>query len=95
MNIHKLIDENGEIIHSCAVGSFPLPKDHWIYAEPVEPEPFLEFSRDIQEKLKEALRYTIQMCTVNGTDMDFDPDAMWLTFRETLFEEYQPHEPHE
>lgn len=88
MIIHELRDENGNVIHACATASFPLPENHWIYQEPVEPDPLpdaeSEVSHEFQLKAREALRYTIQVCTSRGKDMDFDPDAMLMTFRNTL-----------
>ena len=89
MQIHELRDENGNVIHACAVASFPLPSDHWIYEEPVEPVSYLHIQSDersiVERKMNEAMKYTIQICTSRGKNMDFDPDAMWLTFRNTLF----------
>jgi hypothetical protein len=89
MKIEILKDEFGNIIHSCAVGSFPLPGDHWIYKEPSEPSPLCsigdEASHEMRIKIREALKYTIQVCTSRGKDMDFDPDAMWMTLDSTLF----------
>lgn len=89
MQIHELRDEDGNVIHACATASFPLPDDHWIYQEPVDPESCLHIQSDersiVERKMKDALKYTIQVCTSRGKDMDFDPDAMWLTFRNTLF----------
>ena len=73
------------------VAAFPLPKAHWIYAEgPDEPpapwrvgtEPavrlFLpELTRDeLAADIRAAARYAIRASTMNGKDMDFDPDAM-------------------
>lgn len=85
--IHELRNESGEVIHACATASFPLPKDHWIYAEPVEPEPTSGItSKDqLREKIREAIRYAIQVCTSNGKDMDFDPDAMCMGVDHVLF----------
>lgn len=83
---HVLKDEHGNVLHACMTASFPLPKDHWIYAEPVEPEVVLELPENIQSKVLDALRYTIQVCTSLGKDMDFDPDAVCMTMRHTLFQ---------
>lgn len=79
------------VIHACGTASFPLPSDHWIYQEPAEPEHHLgglygdSVQANIEEKAREALKYTIQVCTERGKDTDFDPDAMLMTFRNTLF----------
>jgi hypothetical protein len=68
--------------------SLPLPKDHWLYADNCDqwdevrdtmadtPLPFIDNS--LRDKVKEAARYAIRGCTMNGKDNDFDPDAMVL-----------------
>lgn len=90
MTIHELRDKDGNVIHACATASFPLPKDHWIYQDPVEPEHHIGGLYDdgvqanIEEKARDALKYTIQVCTRSGKE-DFDPDAMLMEFRNTLF----------
>jgi hypothetical protein len=62
--------------------SFPLPKDHWLYedAENNPPMPMQigtgpERSR-IAQDVRNAARYAIRASTMNGKEMDFDPDAM-------------------
>ena len=89
MVVHELRDEAGNVIHACATASFPLPADHWIYQEPVEPEFVLELpdseQANIEQKTHEALKYAIQVCTSCGKDNDFDPDALLMAFRKTLF----------
>ena len=91
MQIHELRDENGNVIHACATASFPLPSDHWIYSEPIEPSPISdtesELSHELRLKVRDALQYTIQVCTSHGKDMDFDPDAMCMTLVHTLFKQ--------
>lgn len=69
-----------------AVMSFPLPKNHWLYAEreyrdgEIEPvelgKPIL--TRELQEHVVSAIRYAIRASTDCGREMDFDPDAMVL-----------------
>lgn len=86
MTIHQLTDESGEVIHACATASFPLPEDHWIYQDPTEiPQPLNDPSDELRSKLRNALKYTIQVCTQHGQDPDFDPDAMLATFEHQLF----------
>lgn len=69
--------------------AFPLPTDHWIYQEQDQPAPIdtsgSEESHALRLKIREALKYTISVCTSRGKDMDFDPDAMWMTLEHTLF----------
>lgn len=84
MNLRMLIDENGEIVHACATASFPLPTDHWIYQTPSEPSD-TKLPNELRSKVREAMKYTIQVCTSNGKDNDFDPDAMLLCMENLLF----------
>jgi hypothetical protein len=70
------------------IASFPLPADHWIYAPRCEqwdrerdttadtPIPILDDTQ--REAVKEALRWAIRGATMNGTEMNFDPDALVL-----------------
>jgi hypothetical protein len=66
-------------------GSFPLPKDHWLYAPRSEwdsdrdeyaevPVPIL--TQTNRDAVVAAVRYAIRGATMQGTDMDFDPDAL-------------------
>lgn len=68
-----------------AIGSFPLPEDHWLTANPedfnVPPMPF-RMGRDHpeRERFEQALlaagRYAARCATFNGKEEDFDPDAL-------------------
>lgn len=66
------------------IGSFPLSKDHWLYADPqfnVPPMPFMMGKNHPErERMEKALlaagRYAIRCATMNGKDNDFDPDAL-------------------
>jgi hypothetical protein len=64
------------------VASLPLPKTHWIYAnhENVPPMPMRVGAgarRDaLAKQIAEAARYAVRASTMNGREMDFDPDAM-------------------
>lgn len=67
-----------------AVMSFPLPKDHWLYApyeyrdgecEPIElPNPILTHVQ--RAEVVAAIRYAVRGATMRGREMDFDPDAL-------------------
>jgi hypothetical protein len=66
-----------------AVVSSPLPANHWLtqpgYDEP--PAPFLMGTNDPQradwaDKIRAAAKYAVRGATINGTEEDFDPDAM-------------------
>lgn len=73
-----------------ATMSFPLPKDHWIYADEgtyeAPPMPFqvgvggrlmLTLTREeFAEALRAAGRYAVRAATMKGKEMDFDPDAL-------------------
>jgi len=69
-----------------AVASWPLPKDHWLYAPRSEwdskrdeysecPHPVLNHQEHRQAVIA-ALRYAIRGATMCGQEMDFDPDAL-------------------
>jgi len=86
-DVQKLIEDAGGNITSMgglpdgsgfAVASFPLPKDHWLYAdhdnEPPIPES--EWNPAAREMIIRAARYAVRCATRNGRDMDFDPDAL-------------------
>lgn len=63
------------------VGSMPLPANHWIYSDS-EPPPMpwrcgVGRTRDrLAADVKMATRYAVKAATMNGKNMDFDPDAM-------------------
>ena len=68
--------------------SFPLPKDHWLYAPQCDkwddvrgtradtPYPILGTIH--RESVIKALRYAVRGATMCGKEMDFDPDALVL-----------------
>lgn len=68
--------------------SFPLPKDHWLYAprcpdwdsarDTAADTPYPIVPNDQREAVITALRWAIRGATMNGTEMDFDPDALAL-----------------
>ena len=71
--------------------SFPLAKDHWLYAdhENLPPGPLARtFVREEDKSYRDALvhnvraaaKYAIRVSTMNGKDRDFDPDAMVRNF---------------
>ncbi len=70
-----------------ATASWPLPKDHWLYAPRGEwdnardeyaecPTPILTNAH--RQAVAAAARYAIRGATMCGQDEDFDPDAMAL-----------------
>ena len=64
------------------IGSMPLPKDHWLYAEGenIPPAHFrlgVGPERDaFAESVRDAARYALRASTMNGTAPDYDPDAV-------------------
>ncbi|MGW8304323.1 MAG: hypothetical protein ACWGIK_00665 [Achromobacter pulmonis] len=68
----------------CALASFPLPTDHWLYAareyapgaeEPKElPPPILTHAQ--RDAVVAAIRYAVRGATMCGKEQDFDPDAL-------------------
>lgn len=65
-----------------ATGTFPLPADHWLTApgENVPPMPWKTgvgpFRTEKAQQIRDAARYAIRASTDNGSENDFDPDAM-------------------
>ena len=67
-----------------AVMSYPLPKDHWLYAEreyrdgedePAElGKPIL--THQLRDYVVSAVRYAVRGATNCGKEVDFDPDAL-------------------
>ena len=70
-------------------GAFALPKGHWLYADAEWdaerdertdlPEPILDRSQ-YEKAVRAAAQYAIRAATMQGQDMDFDPDALVLNF---------------
>ena len=62
--------------------SMPLPADHWLTAEGNDEPPMpmrcgISAKRSVlADQIKEAARYAIRASTMNGKNLDFDPDAM-------------------
>jgi hypothetical protein len=82
VEIHKLLDENGDVIHACATASFPLPENHWVYEEAGEPPAYFQWIADtfVKGRIREAAKYAIRASTLSGKENDFDPDAMVQNF---------------
>lgn len=84
--------------------SFPLPKDHWLYAPGYNVPPMghrlgvdSSHRKEWQEKVIAAARYAVRASTMNGKITDFDPDAMVQNMVIGLLGYYTPdglgHEP--
>lgn len=91
-DVKNLVEGAGGKINSAArlpdgsgfcTASFDLPKDHWLYADHdnIPPRGLLvgEASparKMLEEKVIDAARYAVRTATMNGKEMDFDPDAL-------------------
>lgn len=71
--------------HGVATASFPLPKDHWLYADDgsfdAPPMPMRMGTDDprrqaYNDMVRAAARYAVRAATMKGKDNDFDPDAL-------------------
>ena len=65
--------------------SMPLPKNHWLLHNPegvnVPPMPFRMGTghpcrKGFEQALRDAGKYACRCATMNGKEMDFDPDAL-------------------
>ncbi len=56
--------------------SLPPPEDHWLDESADCPRPIL--TRELESQVREAIRYAVRGATMQGRDMDFDPDALVL-----------------
>ncbi len=66
-----------------AVMSFPLPKDHWLYADGPDAPPMpLRMGvdhpsrKEMVQAVWAAAKYAVRGATMCGKEMDFDPDAL-------------------
>lgn len=68
------------------VASYPLPKNHWLYAEghnepPAPMRTGLGAKRnELADQIREAAKFAVRASTMNGKESDFDPDAMVQNF---------------
>ena len=71
--------------HGVAIASFPLPTDHWLYADDgkyeAPPMPMRMGTDDPRRKafndmVRDAARYAVRAATMKGKLEDFDPDAL-------------------
>lgn len=64
------------------IASFPLPNTHWIYTDgPNEPPMPMRVGvgpkrNELADQIRAAARFAVRASTMNGKEMDFDPDAM-------------------
>lgn len=65
--------------------NMPLPKDHWLLQDPdafnVPPMPFRmgrnhPCRKGLEQVLRDVGKYACRCATMNGKEMDFDPDAL-------------------
>lgn len=70
--------------HGVATASFPLPKDHWLYADDgFDPPPMpMRMGTDdprrkqFNDMVRCAAKYAVRAATMKGKESDFDPDAL-------------------
>lgn len=71
--------------HGVATASFPLPKEHWLYADDgsfdAPPMPMRMGTNDprrqqFNEWVRQAAMYAVRAATMKGKESDFDPDAL-------------------
>lgn len=65
------------------ITSMPLPKDHWLYKEDPNPPPMLlrcgtkdPKRRELEAAIRAGVRYALKAATDNGSEEDYDPDAV-------------------
>lgn len=91
-DINQMIEDAGGSVKEVALlpdgsgfmtASMPLPEDHWIYEENKgnPPMPLRLGTDDVRHaEMKEAIwsaaKYAVRSATMNGKEMDFDPDAL-------------------
>lgn len=80
-----------------ATASFPLPEDHWLYETTPEgytPRPHYPMRAPGQSKARDYLsrmiaehggQYGVKAATMNGRELDFDPDALVRNIEIGLF----------
>jgi len=62
--------------------SFPLPQNHWLYTKKRNKPPMPmrigigPERNELADGIREAAQYAIRASTMNGRDLEFDPDAM-------------------
>ena len=80
-SVMRLPDGSG-----CATIVYPLPKNHWLTADGYDEPPMpmrigTGGERDrLADKIRSAAKYAIRVSTMNGKEIDFDPDAMVQNF---------------
>lgn len=77
--------------------SWPLPKDHWLYEEGLDAPPAgLRVGTDdpkrkeLEQYVVAAAQFAVRAATLNGKDMDFDPDALVQSMVVGLLGYYTP-----
>lgn len=67
-----------------ATASFPLPEKHWIYGDGAYNTPPMPFRMGTDDPRREefvkavwaASKHAVRAATMDGKEMDFDPDAL-------------------
>lgn len=76
----------------CFTASMPLSQTHWIYGDGFNVPPMgMRMRHDdrrypaFRKAAQDAARYAVRCATMNGTAMDFDPDALVQSMLVGLF----------
>lgn len=76
-----------------AVASYPLPKDHWLFAprgawdyarDDFAETPLPILTNELRDRVIAAARYAVRGATMCGAEEDFDPDALVLNMAYAL-----------
>lgn len=79
-------------------GKMQLSKSHWLFNEKLYgeegPAHKIVFNDDrlrkeVEKRVTFAVKYSLQICTDYGRDMDFDPDAVVQAVLNVLFEQME------
>lgn len=91
-DVQSLIEDAGGTVdgmtvfddgHGVCTASFPLPNDHWLYADDGFEAPPMPMRmgtddprrHDFNLMVRAAARYAVRAATMKGKEEDFDPDA--------------------
>lgn len=64
------------------MASFELPKDHWVYESSQRPPMTMRTGtshprrKELEQRIREAVKYAYRSATMSGRDFDIDPDAL-------------------
>lgn len=88
-NFHRdggriVVDMHGIAIASNGAKPRLMRPDHWVMEPGDVPPPSDQPSPVTRDRVGQAVREAIRACTSNGTEIDFDPDAMVIEVQNRL-----------